>query len=188
MKTLRQFLFVSVIGVVVAACATTLTRDIKVEAESSPTFDINNYKTYAWLGSAQIVYDPQGQWEPPEFDADSELRWLMNRELRNRGMNEVMSNPDLVVAFAAGIDMEALELKEDPKKDIRMLQRTPKGALVVLFIDGKTGNPVWAGSAIGDVHKEISSQDVKKRLDYAVTKMFDLLPVTGAGKSPGRGY
>ena len=89
----------------------------------------------------------------------------MDRELRDRGMSEVTRNPDLIVAFAAGIDMAALELKEDPKKDIRLLQRTPKGALVVLFINGKTGNPVWAGSAIGNIHEEISSEDVKKFLN-----------------------
>lgn len=188
MKLSRQSLVVTMLAVALTACASALTKDIKVEAESTPTFDVSQYKTYAWLGSAQIVYDPQGQWEPPEFDADSELHWLMDRELRGRGMSEVRQNPDLVVAFAAGIDMAALELKEDPKNDIQMLQRTPKGALVVLFIDGKTGNPVWAGSAIGDVHEKISSEDVKKRLDYAVTKMFNLLPSGGEYKSPGRGY
>ena len=188
MKLFRKSLVVTILAVGLAACASTLTKDIKVEAESNPKFDISQYKTYAWLGSAEVVNDPQGQWEPPEFDADSELRWLMNRELRGRGMSEVTRDPDLIVAFAAGIDMDALELKEDPENGIDMLQRTPKGALVVLFIDGKTGNPVWAGSAIGDIHEQISSEDVKKRLDYAVTKMFNLLPSGGDSKGSGRGY
>lgn len=188
MSVFRRFLVAVVAGVALTACASTLTKDIKVEAESNPGFDISQYKTYAWLGSAQVVNDPQGQWEPPEFDADSELRWLMDRELRGRGMSEVTRNPDLIIAFAAGVDMAALELKEDPRKNINMLQRIPKGALVVLFIDGNTGNPVWAGSAIGNIHEEISSADVKKRLDYAVTRMFDLLPAGGESKSPGRGY
>lgn len=154
MKAFRQFLVTMIMGLVVTACATALTKDINVEAESNPRMDISKYKTYAWLGSAQVVYDPEGQWEPPQFDADAELKWLIERELRNRGMLAVSNHPELAVAFIAGIDMAALELKEDPKKDIRMLQRTPKGALVVLFIDVKTGAPVWAGSATGEMDPE----------------------------------
>jgi len=46
---------------------------------------------------------------------------------------------------------------------------------VIVLIDGQTGNPVWASAAVADVQQEISSEDVRKRLDYAVTQMFKLM-------------
>ena len=70
------------------------------------------------LDTAQIVNDPLGKWEPPGFDADAEIKFLIDRELRKRGMSQNSIDPDLVVVFAAGIDMDALELKVDPETKI----------------------------------------------------------------------
>lgn len=157
------------------ACASTLTQDIEVDAEADPKANLAGYKTYAWLGSAAILYDPKGKWEPPEFDADAEIKFLIDRELRKRGMEEVAVNPDMIVGYAAGIDMEALQLVEDKEAKIQMLQNVPTGSLVIVLIDGSTGNPVWASAAIANVQREISSEDVRQRLDYAVTQMFKLM-------------
>jgi hypothetical protein len=71
-------------------CATA-TKDIRVETESAPGVNLSGYTTYAWAGSAEVVNDPHGNWEPPGFDADAELRFLINRELRGKGMQEVTS-------------------------------------------------------------------------------------------------
>ncbi len=185
MNSIKSVIFALLVSIFVAGCATTLTRDIEVDAQADPRINMAGYKTYAWLGSAEIVHDPDGQWEPPQFDADAEIRFLINREMRKFGMREVMGNPDLVVAFAAGIDMAALELKEDAKKEMTILENTPKGALVVLFLDAGTGRPIWAGAATGEVQqRKFSSEEVKKRLDYAVTQMFRKLP----GKASGAEY
>ena len=177
--------FVALLFLFLTACASTLTQDIEVDAEADPKANLAGYKTYAWLGSAAILYDPQGKWEPPAFDADAEIKFLIDRELRNRGIKEVAVNPDLIVGFAAGIDMEALELVESKETKLEVLENVPKGALVVVLLDGATGIPVWAGAARGNVQQEISSDDVRKRLDYAVTRMFKLMKREG---SSGRAY
>lgn len=175
-----KWVWLVAIVLVVGGCASTLTEDIKVRVEADPQANLTAYKTYAWLGSAQIVHDPEGQWEPPQFDADAELRFLIDAQLRKRGMTEVNRNPDMVVAFIAGIDMAALNLEEDPKDEIKMLEKTPKGALVLLFLDGMNGDTIWAASAIGDLkQKQISTEDVRTRLDYAVREMFKQLPASG---------
>ena len=108
------FLFVMII-MLVTGCTSVATKDIEVDAASDPKVNFSGYKSYAWLGSAAIVNDAYGQWEPPAFDADAEITFLLDRELRARGMSEDTSDPDLVVAFAAGIDMDALGLKTDPE-------------------------------------------------------------------------
>ncbi|HID48550.1 MAG TPA: DUF4136 domain-containing protein [Chromatiales bacterium] len=153
-------------------CASTLTSDIEVETETAPRVNLNGYKTYAWLGSAQIVYDPEGQWEPPAFDADAEIRRMINAALRDKGFIEVASGPDVLVGFAAGIDMEALEIREHPEEKLQTLENVPRGALVIMLVDPATRHPVWVGEALAKVQKKISAEDVKKRLQYAVDRMF----------------
>jgi hypothetical protein len=174
MKKLNSAL-VALLILFITACASPLTQDIEVDADADPKANLAGYKTYAWLGSAAILYDPKGRWEPPEFDADAEIKFLIDRELRKRGMQEVAVNPDMIVGYAAGIDMEALQLVEDKEAKLQVLQNVPTGSLVIVLIDGQTGNPVWASAAVADVHEEISTEDVRKRLDYAVTQMFKLM-------------
>ena len=154
-----------------AGCAT-VTQDIRIETETAPGIDLAAYQTYGWLLSAKVVNDPYGNWEPPGFDADSELRFLINRELRDKGLNEVTRQPDLLVAFAAGINMEVFEINTEPGSDIYNLTNAPKGALVVMLVDRTTNRPVWAGSAEGDVKSDRTTEEVGKRLAYAVKTMF----------------
>jgi hypothetical protein len=72
--------------------------------------------------------------------------------------------------------MEALELKEDPQQEMEVLQNNPKGALAVIFISPINGKALWAGVAAATVEGKRSSEDSKKRLDYAVSEMFRKLP------------
>lgn len=154
-----------------SGCAT-LTSDISVETHSYPDIDYSRYKTYAWLGTAQIVFDPIGQWEQPTLDTDEEVRFLINRELRKHGLSPVDSEPDLFVAFAAGVDMTALELKENPETRQEMLTNVPTAALLVALVDARTGYTVWLGYATGNVQKQQSMENIRKRLDYAVSRIF----------------
>ena len=160
----------------VSGCASSVTSDIKVEAEADPTIKFSGYKTYAWLGSASIVYDPNGKWEPPEFDADSEIKFLIDGELRKRGMSEDSANPSLVVVFAAGIDMAAMREEVDPNSNISALQNVPQGALTVVLIDSLTGLAIWGGVATADIMEDPTPEVVKQRLAYAVSSMFKQLP------------
>jgi hypothetical protein len=162
--------------VLLAGCATSVTKDISIKAEADPKANFSGYKTYAWLGSARIVEDADDTWEPPDYDADAEIKFLINSELRDRGMEEVTSNPDLVVAFALGIDMDALKLKEDPKSKIQSLQNVPKGALVVILVDAATGYVIWVGEAEGELQKKMDDKIASQRLTYTITEMFKRIP------------
>jgi hypothetical protein len=157
-------------------CASVPTADIKVSAQVDPKANFSGYQTYAWLGAAAIVNDPYGQWEPPQFDADAEIIFLIDRELRKRGMSENTTNPDVIVAFAAGIDMDALGLKADPKTESDLLENVPQGGLAVLLADSETGFVVWVGTATAELQENPDTKTVKARLDYAVKEMFKKLP------------
>ncbi len=173
----RNYLPVFIIAFMfLAGCASVPTKDIQVDAYSDPKANFSGYKTYAWLGTAAIVNDPHGQWEPPQFDADAEIMFLIDRELRKRGMSKNTANPDLVIAFAAGIDMEALGLKVDTKTKKDMLENVPQGGLVVVMMDSESGFVIWIGVATAEVQESPDTQTVKARLDHAVTQMFNKFP------------
>jgi hypothetical protein len=160
----------------VTGCATSVTSDIMVDSEADATIKFSGYKTYTWLGSASILYDPAGKWEPPGFDADAEIKFLIDRELRARGMAEDLVNPGLIVVFAAGIDMAAMREEIDPESHIEALKNVPEGAITVVLIDAATGFAVWAGLATGEIQQNPEADVVKQRLDYAVSEMFKQLP------------
>ena len=171
----RRFLSFMAAVFFISGCAS-ITEDIKVETDLHPKANLKAYETFAWVASAEIVYDPQGQWELPEFDADAEILWLIRRELRRRGMTEVNVNPDLLVGFATGINMAALELKKNPDTRLETLENVPKAALVVVLIDARTGYPVWVGTAKGELQEEATDEVIRERLDYAVSEMFKKMP------------
>ncbi len=159
-----------------AGCASAPTKDIELEAAADPKANFSGYKSYAWLGAAAIINDPYGQWEPPDFDADAEIKYLIDRELRKRGLLQNSADPDLIVAFAAGINMAALELKVDPKTKINNLANVPRGVLLITLVDSESGFVIWMGVATADVQKQPDAKTVKARLDYTVTQLFKKLP------------
>jgi len=169
-------LLFTIVVMLLSGCASTPTKDIEVDAQADPKANFSGYKTYAWLGSAAIVNDLYGRWEPPAFDSDAEIKYLIDRELRKRGKIQNLNNPDMIVAFAAGIDMEALGLKVDPKTKIDMLENIPQGGLLVVLVDSKSGFVIWAGMATGEVQQNPDTETIKARLDYAVTQLFKKLP------------
>ena len=169
---LLSSIFIGTALPVLNACAT-LTSDIEIETHSDPAINYNAYKSYAWAGSAQVLFDPVGQWEQPTLDTDEEVRFVINRELRELGLTQVDKAPDLLVAFAAGVDTSVLELKEDPDSKKVIPTNVPKAALVIALIDANTGYAVWLGYAVGNAQQQQSSENIKARINYAVTKIFD---------------
>ena len=164
-----SFLFLS-------GCATFPTSDIEIETAVDKKVNIAGYGSYGWLAAAGILRDPEGKWEPPGFDADKEIMFLVDRELRKRGMIETQRSPDFLVAYVLGIDMSALKLKEDPDTKIYEFENIPKGALALILIDPKTTSAIWVGTATAQPEEEMDMETRKKRIDYIITKMLKKLP------------
>lgn len=171
----NSILSVLVLVGLMAGCANIPKDDIQIDAEADPKVNFSGYKTYAWLGSVGIVNDPQGQWEPPQFDADAEIVFLINEALRKRGMSEVNDKPDMLVAYALGLDMASLNLKHNPETNITTLENVPQTALIVTLIDPETEFVTWAGIATAEF-KNADPETAKRRIQYVITTMFKKLP------------
>lgn len=162
--------------VLLYGCSSVPTKDIRFGIQSDPKTNFSGYETYAWLGAAAILNDAHGQWEPAAFDADAEIKFLIDRELRERGMSESSVTPDMIVAYAAGINMDALELKVDPETEMEEMTNVPRGGLLLVLIDNASGFVIWRGVAAGDIQEGIDTEAAKARLDYAVSRLFKELP------------
>jgi len=159
-----------------SACATIPTKDITIDADADQRVHFTNYNSYGWLAAAGIMNDPEGKWEPPGYDVDAEIKFIIDRELRKRGWTENASNPDLYVAYVVGVDMAALKLQVKKKTRISTLENVPAGALLVVLIDAESGMTVWAGEATAELQEGLDMETRKKRLDYTITKMLKQVP------------
>jgi len=175
MNKMIQFASITFI-ILLTACTTAPTKDISVDAEADPKARFSGFKTYAWFAAAQILFDPEGQWEPRDVDIDAEVQAIINRELRMRAKVEDAANPDMLVAYAAGVDMTSLGLKENPETQEKLLENVPKAALVVALIDADTGYVIWLAEAVGEVQEQADAANVRARIEYAISEMFRLLP------------
>ena len=147
----KRFYFIgfAIIALLISSC-TTLTSDITTRAHAASNVNFDGYRTYSWAGSAQVVFDPVGQWEQPTLDTDEEFKLNIDIELREHGLSEIDTHPDLLVVYVAGINMTHLQLVEDPDAEQKVLKAAPKSALVIALIDANTGYTVWMGIAEGD--------------------------------------
>lgn len=169
-------LFATLVPFLFSACNTVPTKDIELQSEADPKVRFAGYERYTWLAEAAILRDPGGRWEPPSFDADAEIKFLVDRELRARGMLEDASRPDLYVAFAVGVDMEALKLKQDPESELETMTNVPSGGLFLALVDADTGFVAWAGVATAELMENPDDATTKARLDYVVTQLIRTVP------------
>jgi len=149
--------------------------DIKFETDMDPKANFKGYKSYMWMGSASIMNDPERQWVAPGFDANAEIKLLIDNQLRSKGMSETSQNPDVMIGYALGINMANIEYKENPEKSFKTLEAAPKGALIILMVDAQTGVVIWASSAKADIQGN-TGDTAKQRLGYAVKSMLGSLP------------
>ncbi len=173
---MNKIYFILIFLIFTAGCTSVPTNDIAVETKTAHFVDFSDYKTYAWLGAAAVFNDPNGQWVPPTFNVDSEIRFLLNREMRARGLTESTEAPDLVVTFAAGINMDELGLNFGPETTVGMPVNKHHGRLVIVLIDKNSDQVIWVGVADSGLQNNADVNVAKVRLDYAVTQMMKKLP------------
>jgi len=165
--------FLSLVAMaLLAGCASKDFADIQADGVSDPTVNVGEYKTYAWRAAAAVVRDPGGNWTPSNLDIGSEIVSLVDREMAKQGLVQVVDQPELHLIYAVGVDMENIDVVVDEESDADTLKNVPRGGLLVIAADPATREVVWVGGASGEVQDNPSAELVKKRLDYAITKMF----------------
>ena len=160
-----------------SACTSmqTSSSDIKFETEIDSKANFKGYNSYQWMGSATFVNDPLNQWAAPGFDVNAEIKFLIDNELRSKGMTEAAQKSDVIIGYAIGLNMTNIEYKENPNKSFKTLEAAPKGTLRILMVDALTGVVIWVGSAKADIQSN-TGDAAKSRLKYAISSMLNSLP------------
>ena len=144
------------------------TSDIKTKTVKSVKADLNGYKTYQIVEGSGIVDDTKSA-NINELNTD--MRQMMNTELANKGKTKVDANPDFYVAYAAGSDMEAVKIKLDADGK-ETVEARPEAGILLVLIDAQTGQIIAISAADAEA-KDLPLKDTKKRLKYAINKMFE---------------
>jgi hypothetical protein len=100
---------------------------------------------------------------------------VVDRELTKRGMSETSKYPDMLIAYALGVDTAMMKFQEDSQADVSVLENVPSGALVIVMMDPETEFVTWAGVAVAELQNQ-GDEITKQRIDYAITQMFKQLP------------
>ena len=145
-----------------------------IRAIQDPKSNIEGYKTYAWAEGLGAIHDPDNKWTPVGFNIDSELRFLIDRELRERGMSFANTTPDAIVTYLLVLDLDAqaedIESVYGSNADMENLE---EGALLIGIVDPVSLEVVWAGAARRQVSRGAPDQEVKARLSRIVDAIFE---------------
>lgn len=174
-SSLRIFVFAALL--LAAGCAPKAqTSDIKTQTAADETVKFAGYKTYTWFAGVGMVRDDTGKWDDGDLDITAELKFLIDKSLRERGLNESASSPDLFIGFLVVADVNQLKEITDRGGKVTSIEGVGESALVIEVIDAKTERTVWVGAAAGDAQTGRSQDELKARLNYAVTELFKGLP------------
>ncbi len=145
------------------------TNDIQVESATSEKVDLKGYKTYQIVEGSGV----DDESKKSSHDMDAELHRIISNVLGEKGKVPVTKNPDFYVAYVAGTDMDALEVKIDDAGQETM-KEVSASAMILILIDAHTGKIIGVSTAEGEA-KNLPLADRKKRLEYAIKKMFNEL-------------
>src|SRR4051812_37161366 len=107
---LSRFLSVASLGVALClSCASTPTSDIRVHSAADAKANLAAYKSYAWDLNAGVIQDRTGAWVPKDMDTQSEVQFLIDKELRDRGMTVAQQSPDLLVSMLIAADVSEVQ-------------------------------------------------------------------------------
>ena len=166
-----------VLGALAVACQSVPTSDIKVHTAVDQKANIKGYKSFAWYGSGGLLVDRTGAWVPKDADTQAEVEFLVDKSLRERGLVASREKPELLVGLLLVADVNDVQkIQASRGNELNRVDPVGQGALLVELIDAQTGKTVWLGGAAAEVRGSRSVEDGRKRLAYAVDKMFAQLP------------
>jgi len=164
MKIFKGFLFALAV-ISLSGCVST--SDIMIEKSTSDKVNFSGYKTYQIIEGSGLTDETKVK---NVKAVDAEIQKIIVTELAKHGKALTTEDPDFFVAYLAGNDPKAVEIKVD-KAGHEEIKKAPASGIVLMFVDADSGSIIWIATAEGDM-KNISMSERKERLQYAVKKML----------------
>lgn len=159
---------------------------VTVRSSTSPSANLAHYRTFAWYASPTPTVQQTAFERSP---AGELVRDRIARDLRARGIRESPDRPDFFVAYHTRLQ-QRLDVNDwgyptvfwgAPPGPVSIDEYT-QGTLVVDFIDPKSGQIFWRGTATAVVdHPENPNM---QKLAGAVDKVMKKYPAELASAAP----
>jgi hypothetical protein len=147
------------------------TQDIEVETVKSEKANLEAYKTYEIIKESGVDDSLKKIKSLKGVNVDADIKAMITEELAKRGKVAVKHDPDFFVAYVAGADMDAIQLKLD-KKGKSTIENIPEAAMLLMLVDAETGSIIWLSTAEGEF-KGLPIEEQKERLKFAIKKMLN---------------
>jgi hypothetical protein len=161
---------------------------VTVRSSTSPSARLAAYRTFAWSDWPATAAQPQRAFG--RTPADDVVRARIAQDLAHKGIHETRKDPDFLVSYHTWLEQKIdvsdwgyPRLYWGAPGPIHIDEYTV-GTLFVDFIDRRTGQIFWRGTASAVVdHPENPNL---KKLGYAVDKLMRKYPaeVASAGARP----
>lgn len=146
------------------------TDDIQVAAFKFDKANLKGYKTYQVREGSCFLQDSEGYRAQDKMKIGDEIHKMVESELASRGKVAVTKNPDFFVSYAAIANVDAFK-KDLDKAGRETIEEVPDSTMLLVLFDANTGSILWMAQAEGEV-KDLPANQIKKRLKYAIKKMF----------------
>ena len=149
------------------------TSDIKVKNVKSEKVNLDGYKTYLIMKDSGIINNTKKGSSSKMLDINVEIRKIINSELENKGKISVTNNPDFLVIYAAGSEIESVNHKVN-KNGNKIFDATPESVMALVLLDAKTGAVIDKSMAEGQA-KGLPHDEMIKRIKFAIKTMLNNL-------------
>lgn len=176
---MRGFILAATLSLTLGACtpaASALTADIKTSAQVDQKVRFAGVKSYAWFETEATMDDSLNRWKGVGFDIPAEIQFLIERELRERGVVQVDDEPDVFIGFVAAATVDHFEQVQRRGGQVPDVEGVGESSLVIELIDADTEHTIWVGVAQGETQTGRTDEQVRARLDYMVTELLKQLP------------
>jgi len=147
------------------------TRDIEVESVKSSKANLEGYKTYEIIKESGADDSLKHNKALKGLKVDADIKRMITAELAKRGKVAVAHDPDFFVAYVAGADMNAMQIKLD-KEGRTTVENIPEAAMLLMLVDAETGSIIWLSTAEGEF-KGLPAEQQQARLKFAIQKMLN---------------
>ena len=172
MKKIILNLLIALSIVLLSGCASK--DNITIKTYKDQKINFTAYKTYQWLVGSNILIDDKKEWRARLYDMNRYVELQIAKQLMSKDIIKTQKNPDFLISYVVGINMEAIKERVD-KDGERYFKNVPEAGLGIVFLDPQTKKVIWASNAEATLKPELSDEESKERLSYAIEQMFTQL-------------
>jgi len=174
----RGILLMVPLVLLASGCAT-----VKVSSDYDHQIDYTSYQSFRWIGGEQDR--PEGSAGGKNALLELRIRRAVENQLLSKGYTVVAEDEDadMLVAYHTSIQTAVDATPDDQGYAYGRWAHSggttstyDEGTLVLDLIDAEKNEMVWRGSAVGTIDKNMSSDEIEKRINDAVAKILDKFP------------